>query len=208
MTTPTIVDTAKIHGGSLGGDLTIAVPTGVQAGDKLYTLCGAASAGAVVSTPTGWSLHPSSISTQVPLFERTSPGGEPANYVFPVSGVSNSAGIMVAVRGVQDDEAVSSHAPASGAVTLPSVNALGADRLLLNLLIRVANTTWSEGTGMEIFDDTAPNSGYACAAGVAAVGPGPTGTRVWTPANSASGSIGYAVLLAPPTPSNAFLGLI
>lgn len=193
--------TPTTDGKGLGGDPVLAVPASTVAGDLLVAIMG--STGGTFSTPAGWALHGSSISTQAPLFTRTATAGDVAGgvtYTFVCSGVANQGAIMIPVKDWGGVDAVAGVITGSGNLVLPQVTSGGSSRYLLQVAIRLASSTWTPpGTATERFDANIPTANWGTAIGDETVGAGATGTRTWVPSNSVATSFGYNIAIAPLT---------
>lgn len=197
MAAPSYVGTA-VAAQTLGGDPVVTISgIGIQNGDYMlaYGVCAAGSG----ITQASWTAHPISFGAQGPLLFRWA-SSEPTSYTFVVSGAGNSIVRVVVYRGVDpnapyDDADLLSGA--TGAIVLPSVDSVGADRRLFQGVVKLGSTSFTGPVGVERWDAATSPSNYTSAGGDEVVGAGPTGTRTWTPAAGTAGSIGYILALKP-----------
>lgn len=209
MVLPSIVGTPTLAGAVLGGDPTVTTPTGATIGHRLLAMCTSSVGGTVWTPHADFQALPGSVGGQVPLFYHDLIAAPAANYQFVVSGAGNANVMMVAIANWGSLEDIDFASVASGALTLPALDCFGEDRLRLDLLVRLASATWTLAAGNEVFDAVAGTSNYGCAVGADAESPGTSASRLCTPSQSASASVGYTLMIAPPPNGGAgFLGLL
>jgi hypothetical protein len=195
--------------GTVGGDPTVTKPTGTVDGNLLiaYTI---ATAGNTITAPAGgatWNLHAVSLGVNARLWWKIA-SGEPANYTFVNSGAGNSQVVVVRVTNFNAANPidVASGFSGTGTLVIPSVTPTGPDRLLLQLVAKNSNTTFTgPGTATERWDALA--GGFGSAGGDEVVGAAATGTRTWTPSSAnVTPGVGFMVAINPAIQNVAVTG--
>jgi len=186
-----------------GTTLTIARPTGSQAGDVLVAsldLTGTP----VVTAPSGWTLvrrdEAGTTLTQV-AYVRVVGSSEPTSYAWTFSTTQVGSGVVLAYSGVDNAAPVagsSGQANASSAsITAPSVDVPSAASRLVSLVGIRVNATITPPAGMTERGEIAAGTGGSknvSEASDAAVGAGATGSRT-SVASRAGVSVGQLVVL-------------
>jgi hypothetical protein len=197
---------------TLGGDPVVTKPTGTVDGDLLIAIGILSGAGTITKPDASWNTHANSQGAGAPLFWKIA-SGEPANYTFAVSSTFTSQILIVRVSGADlttPIDVASGLVVASGtaAIVIPSVTPSGANNLLLQLCVKLQNTTYTPpGTAAERFDATSATQSAVSAGGDEIVGAGATGTRTWTAAATGGFSVGYMLAINPAPPgSGSFTG--
>lgn len=186
-------------GGTLGTDPTVSKPPGTGDGDLLIAV-GLVNGANTIEAPAGsnWVTHPDSIGTNMPLWTINSANSEPANWTFVTSGVAAAIVRVVRITG-HDPSApidVVTSVTGLGDLVLGTLTPFGAQRLLMQMVNKLNNTTFTPpGTTTERYDSVA--TGFASAGGDEIVGASPTGTRTWTPASGGNTGVGYMLAIKP-----------
>jgi len=187
---------------SLGGDPTVTKPTGTVDGDLLVAIGILNGAGTITKPDASWNTHANSQGAAAPLFWKIA-SGEPASYTFAVSSTFTSQILIVRINGHNPTtpiDVASGLVVASGtaAIAIPSVTPTGASRLLMQLCVKLQNTTFTgPGSQTERFDATSSTQNAVSAGGDEVVGAGATGTRTWTAATGGGFSVGYMLAINP-----------
>lgn len=184
---------------NLGADPVVNLPSGTVAGDLLIAVCLASAGG--WTPPAGWTEHASSLGGASPLYTKTATGSEPSTYTFvTTNATANSNAVIVRVSGQGGVDAAGGTST-SGNLVIPSVTSSGADRLLLQVVAKLANTTFTPPGGTtERFDSLITTQSYGAAAGDVVVGSGAAGSKTWVPSAGSGIGVGYALAIAPVPP--------
>lgn len=198
---------------TLGGDPVVTKPSGTVDGDLLIAI-GVTAAGQTVTKPdASWTTASWSLGAGAPAFWKIA-ASEPANYTFVVSGTGGSIVSIVRIDGHDPinpfDAGSGNYVAGPGALAIPSVTSAGAGRLLMQMCVKLNNTSFTgPGSQTERYDANVAPSTATHAGGDEVVGSGATGTRTWTPAAGSGPFLTYMAAIAPiPTSSAAFLALL
>ena len=166
-----------------GTSTTITLPSNASGDLIVIGLKVMANPTASISGYTKDASDPTSNNAGLSIFTKVS-GGSESNPLATWSGSRKSAWICYVVEnhdGVSD-AAVSNHASNASSHAAPSVDAVGADSLLLSFIGLLGTVTASNPTGMtdqELDGSSAPQNGTIISARET-VGDGATGTRTWS----------------------------
>lgn len=194
----------------LGGDPVVPKPTGTVAGDLLIAVGCTNGSGNPITAPAGWTQHANSLSNDNPLWTKIAGGVEPASYTFTVANIANSIVVIIRVSGHNPTTPVdvASGVTGTGNLVIPSLNSGGAARLLLQIVVKQSNVTFTgPGSQTERVDATVAAMTYGYAAGDETVGAGATGSRTWTPSGGAGiVGVGYMLAIGPASTTLAVTG--
>lgn len=194
---------SEAHNGDVNGNnIVVNKPSGTVDGDLLLAV-GISTIGGV-SAPAGWTTDPASLGTTGPLWSKIA-SGEPSTYSFDLGGTALGDVVICRISGQasswrDDADGVS----ATGNLVIPSVDSGGADRLLMQIVLKrsgVAISFTGPGSQTERFDVNAGQSQDRTAGGDEIVGSGATGTRTWVPSSGSLAAIAYQVAIAPAPPT-------
>lgn len=181
------------------GPISVAKPSGTVIGEGLVAFVLNFNPGNAITPPSGWTLKAGSSTTDA-IYEKTAGGSEPASYDWTNQFLNGGSVLIVRVTGqkaapfVEAQTITNYNAVAS--VVLAAITSGGSDRLLLQGILSASTYNYTPpGTATERFD-SADTNGFVRAGGDEVVGSGSTGSRTWTPSQSAFAA-GFMVAIAP-----------
>lgn len=194
-------------GATLGTDPVVALPAGTVDGDLLVAV-GLVNGANTITAPAGWTTHPNSLGTSNPLWTRVA-SSEPADYTFVTSGTASSIVQIVRISGYNTATPIDVATGVAGtgtAYVIPTLTSNGADRLLMQMVSKLNNTSFT-GPGSQTERYDAVTTGFTYAGGDEVVGSGATGTRTWTAASGSNFGVAYMLAVAPiPPEEGTFAG--
>lgn len=139
-------------GSTVDTQVSVVVPSGVQAGDTVIAAIAVASSTVTVTTPSGWTALPlvTSGGFRVATFRRVATSSEGSFYTFHASATVGLVALAVAYAGVDTSAPVDVQGSAtatSTTATAPSVTTSGAERMVVTVTAGLASTTVSTPAG-------------------------------------------------------------
>lgn len=196
---------APVNSNSGTGTLTISTPTGVAAGDVMLAQVGQRS-GSTFTAPAGWTLVRSdTLAGQIvsALYWRVVTTTEPTSHSWTSPSGGQSAGGIVAYRGVNTTNPVNAHAGLTGTVatiSIPAVTTTVSNTMVVALAAIRQTTPGLPSATTALWQRASGNgSGSMGISGgdAAFSGPGDTGARTATRSTNSFQWTGQTVALRP-----------
>lgn len=192
------------NGAGTSGDPVVSKPSGTVE-TNLLVATAVTDSGATATPPGGWTQLVANR-----LWWKLAGAAEAASYTFVISGALARSNVAIArITGhdlLNPIDDFDTSPEGTGALTIPSVDSLGADRLLLGICCKVNNgAAVTPPAGVTERWDATSGAGWTTAGGDEVVGAGATGTRLWTPT---AGGNGIAAMVAIKPAGNSGAGFL
>jgi hypothetical protein len=187
---------------SIGNNLVLPTPSGVQAGDVMLAVV-AVRSGPTVTAPAGWNLVTTTVNgsnLRELSYTRVATAGEPASYRWGFSQNRAASGSILAYTGVSAAapvEAFSGGIGSSATITAPSATTTSSGAMVVGAFSIANGATVTPPAGMTERGEVASSTKIRTeVADALQSNPGPTGARSAT-ATSSGANVGQLLVLHP-----------